>query len=419
MRVLFVVEHFPSISETFVLNQITGLLDRGHEVEIYAVGKPDTATVHPDVQRYRLLSRCWPALAIPPSRVRRVLRACVLLARHGFPAPLWRALNVARYGKLAASLYLFYTALPCLLNAKAPYDIIHCHFGPKGVLAQYWKELGVLQGRVTTVFHAHELSTLTEAEGKAYYAPLLKGDALLMPISEYWKRLLLRWGADPSRVVVHHMGVACAQIPFRARPLRAGEPIRLLTVARLVESKGIEYGLRALAQARPTLPPFRYTIVGAGPLRASLEALTRSLGLADVVEFVGAQHQAQVARQLDEAQIFLSPHVTSSDRIMEGIPVALMEAMAAGVAIITTRHSGIPELVEDQVSGLLAEERDVPGLVEALRRLCSEPELPARLTRAARQAVEERFNLDRLNDELVAHFAAYCGRPAGHEGVDA
>ncbi|MHB9131793.1 MAG: glycosyltransferase [Armatimonadota bacterium] len=419
MRILFVVEHFPSISETFVLNQITGLLDRGHEVEIYAIGKPDTTAIHPEVTQYDLMSRCWQTVSIPPSRIRRVLGALVLLGRHFFraPLPLLRSLNVVKYGKLAASLYLFYTVVPCLLNGRRPYDIIHCHFGPKGVLAQYWKEMGAIRGRITTVFHAHELSTLTDEEGRVYYAPLLHGDTLLMPISDYWRQLLFYWGADPSRLVIHHMGVHCDRIPFRPRKIPVGEPINLLTVARLVESKGIEYALRALAYLQPALPNLRYTIVGDGPLRGELEALSQSLGLSDIVRFVGAQNQAGVALYLDQAHIFLSPHVTSHDRIKEGIPVALMEAMAAGVAVVTTRHSGIPELVEDGVSGLLADERDVAGLVTALQQICSDPaELP-RLTRAARQMIEEQFNIERLNDALVTHFTRYAAGEQAQQDV--
>ncbi len=407
LRILFVVEHFPCISETFVLNQVTGLIDRGHDVEVYPLGRPVAPVVHPDFIKYNLDARTWDGPNNPPTRRARIVRAAAQLpaCMTRFPSQTLRALNVFQYGRQAANLYLFYSLLP-FLKYEREFDIIHCHFGHNGALAQIWREMGLIRGKLCVVFHAHEMAGLSDQQGRARYSHLFKGDALLLPISNHWRELLIRWGAQPERTVVHHMGVDCERIAFHAQTVRRTQPIQLLSVCRLVEMKGIEYAIRAVAELRPRFPNLRYTIVGAGPLRAELEVLTVRLGARDSVTFAGPQPQEKVREHLLAAHIFLAPSATDSSGWTEGIPVALMEAMAAGVPAIGTRHAGIPELISDRVTGLLVEEHDVDGLALAIKSLVTDPKLCLKIAAGGRAVVEREFNIRLLNERLEKIFRA-------------
>ena len=144
MRIAFIVSEFPVLSETFILNQITGLIDRGHEVDIYASRPSNQVKVHPDVQRYGLLGRTRYRPRMVGNRFARVLKGLCLLVTHGWRGPivLLRTLNFIRYGKPAASCVLLYAAIPHL--GRRSYDIIHCHFGPNGVIGASLHDAGVL-----------------------------------------------------------------------------------------------------------------------------------------------------------------------------------------------------------------------------------------------------------------------------------
>jgi colanic acid/amylovoran/stewartan biosynthesis glycosyltransferase WcaL/AmsK/CpsK len=142
-------------------------------------------------------------------------------------------------------------------------------------------------------------------------------------------------------------------------------------------------------------------VIGDGPLRASLEALAGQLGITACVTFHGQLAREQVEAVRRRAQIVLVPSVTAADGDEEGIPVVIMEAMAAGVPVIATRHAGIPELVVDGESGLLVPERDGPALAAALGRLLHSPDLCARLAHAARARVALQHDRGRQNDALL------------------
>jgi len=420
MRILFVVEHFPCLSETFVLNQITGLLDRGHQVEIYPLGLPSEGPIHSDVQRYDLMSHVWRKPAIPRGRLRRVTTAGGIIAgnmpRGG--AKLLRTLNVPRYGRDAANLKLCFGGVP-FLKSRSEFDIVHCHFGTNGVSALSWREADLWRGKLTVAFHAHEIAGFTDKAGRRYYRNLFNSDARLLPVSDFWCRKLIAWGANPDRVTVHRMGIDCEAIEFQPKSIPQDRSVEIISVCRLVEQKGLEYALRAIASLSRGRSGVHLTIVGDGPLRDELVALASELGVSGAVTFLGAQPQDRVRTLLATSHVFLAPSVTAADGLMEGIPVSIMEAMAAGLPVVATRHSGIPELIEDGVSGFLVGERDVAGLSEGLSWLMSEPSWVKGSQIAARNVVESRYNIRSLVLDLERIFeeelSAAADQPARSE----
>lgn len=401
MKIAFVVGAFPTLSETFVLNQITGLIDRGHEVDVFANTSGESGKEHACVDQYRLLDRTFYRPSMPTGVPGRLLVGAWLILRHVFrhPIAVLRALNVLRYGRRALTLELLFGVIPWFRSKR--YDIVHCHFGPNGTRSAIFREIGVLHGKLITVLHGFDVSKYVQAHGPHVYERLFRQGDLFLPISDRWRRRLIELGCDEQKICVHRMGVNCRDVTFTQRLPKSAGTIRLVSVARLVEKKGIEYAIRAVMLLGRSSQGIQYDIVGDGPLRSSLEQLVRSEETNATIRFHGWKNQEEVAVFLDEADVLLAPSVTSGDGDQEGIPVVMMEAMALGLPIVSTIHSGIPELVEDGASGFLVPERDVDALADKLTYLLEHPEVWPKMGRAGREFVEQHYDIEKLNDRLV------------------
>jgi len=415
MRIAFIVSVFPTLSETFILNQITGLIDRGHEVDIFARGRGNTLKIHSDVEKYNLLERAYYP-KIPTNKFLRALKAVwlIFVNFHKNPLTILRSLNVFKYKRQALSLRLLYIAL--LYIDKKPYDIIHCHYGQNGLRGLKLRELGFIHGKLVTAFHGTDMSGYLSRYDDGVYKGLFASGDLFLPISELWRKKLIKLGCPKEKVLVHRMGVTVGDSELaKATESESRGKTEILSIARLVEKKGIEYGIRAVKKVKAKGYTLKYKIVGDGYLRKELEGIVRDLGLQDTVAFLGSKSKKEVNLLLRGADILLAPSVTDSDGNKEGIPVALMEAMAVGLPVVSTLHSGIPELVQDGVSGFLVPERDVDALAERLVYLIEHPEIWPKMGRAGRAHVEANYNIHKLNDRLVEIYQSVLnGRIAGH-----
>jgi colanic acid/amylovoran biosynthesis glycosyltransferase len=417
VKIAFVIGRFPALSETFILNQITGLLDRGHQIDIYAE-PPNDEIAHDEVDRYNLSKRITYSPRMPQSRFLRLVKALVLILVAGWkdPKKTIRALDVKRYGREASSMRLLYAVMPFLGTCRI-YDVVHCHFGPYGVRGMFLRDVGALCGKLVTTFHGADLTKDVQADRVSLYKRLFETGDLFLPISEAWRQRLIELGCPADKISVHHMGINCMEFAFRPRRLEGSEPTRLLSVCRLVQKKGIEYSIRAVAAVAKTGRKVRYDIVGDGPLRSRLDALIGDLGMNETVIIHGSRKKREVVAILDRAHILLAPSVTADDGDKEGIPVALMEAMATGLPVISTRHSGVPELVHDGISGYLVPERDIDALATSIGELVDGHELWVRMGEAGREMVDRHFNIDVLNDQLVAKFVAVVNNGSGLSAV--
>ncbi|MEO5325116.1 glycosyltransferase [Mesorhizobium sp. CC13] len=379
MKVCFVVDKFPSLSETFVLDQISGCLERGMEVGV--VCNQTTFGREPNVDEAR-----WRNL---PAGVARWWGPLAPLRPHlrNWSGRLWdkasTALDVALAGKLKK------------------YDVIVAHFGNNGLRVARAMKRRRISAPLVTVFHGHDVGAPMHEGTLSRYRTVFEQGTLQMPVNGFFRDALIGAGAVPATAIVHHMGVKTEEIAFR--PTERGDALALISVCRLTEKKGIEYALRALSHVwsqRPDLE-WTYTVIGGGELLSDMKELAARLGIASRVDFLGPLPHAEVQRRLGEAHVFLLPSVKAGDGDLEGIPVALMEAMAAGLTVVSTFHSGIPELIEDGVSGLLTPERDVAALAEKLIWAADNPEACEGLAVAARRTVEDGFNSTRLNDAFA------------------
>jgi colanic acid/amylovoran biosynthesis glycosyltransferase len=439
MRIAFLLHSFPAVSETFILSQVTGLLDLGHDVHVFAQRRPPQKIteepIHPDFRSYDLASRTtyldgempaesgywsmpvWPfsgetwlpGAERPIPNSDRLLRAVPVLRRCLDAAPelTLEVLDPDQYGPQAISLESLYH-LSSFLERTGDYDVLHAHFGPVANSFRFART--VWKAPLVVTFHGYDFSQYPCQHGDGVYRRLFQDADAVMGVSQYAIQRLIEIGCPAEKLSVLHTGVCLAKFPFRARRLEPGEPVRILTVGRLVEKKGLEHALHAIAEVRRKHSKLRYEIIGEGPLRPALEDLIRQLELGPVVTLRGAAGADVVRRSFDESHLFLLASVTASDGDQEGIPVSLMEAQACGLPVLSTRHSGIPELVGDGGSGILVEERNAEQLAGGLLKLVQNPQEWPRMGEQGRRTIEAKFDTGALNRDLVRLYETVISR---------
>ena len=401
MKIAFIVFRFPLLSEKFIVNQITGLIDRGHEVDIYTQNWGDVSKIHLDIEKYQLLDHTYLLQPrISKNLLWRTIKGIVLLSTNFYKDPLLvlRSLNFFKYGKQALSLRLLYRVIP-LLNKS--YDIVHCQFGTVSDLGIWFRNFTAPQSKLITTFRGYDISYILQEKGDRIYDRLWKTGDLFLANCEFFKQRVVKLGGSPQKTLVHRSGLDCNKFIFTPRYPSPDGKVRIATTGRLVEKKGIEYAIRAVAMQAKIYPNIEYNIIGDGELKADLMQLIQELNIGDIVKLLGWKNEQEIIEILDRSHIFIAPSVTAKDGNQDAPINVLKEAMAMGLPVISTYHGGIPELVEDGLSGFLVPERDADAIADKLNYLIEHPEIWHSMGKAGRTRVEEKYDMNKLNDELV------------------
>lgn len=386
--VVYLTSRFPKVTETFVIDEIALLQSLGLPVRVLSLLRADERVVHPAAvglmgattygsrSASRLLSAQLHWLRRRPSRLL---------------ATWWTVLtgNRSSFGEWAKSVVTAALAVEWARSLEGEQVVrLHAHWATHPTLAA-WVLARLLDRPYGFTAHAHDLY----GENGMLARKVADAD-LVITISEFNRALLQRrLGPAADRVQVLHCGVDLQLLS--ATPIRSGPlaPAELLCVASLTDYKGHRYLLDALRVLTNSGRSVRCTLVGDGPLREALEAQARDLGLQDVLVFAGRRTAPQVHDHLRACDVFVLPSIVTSDGKMEGIPVALMEALASGRPVVTSELSGIPELVEHERTGLLVPPGDASALATGLDRLLGDDVLRARLAGAGPGTVAAGFDL--------------------------
>jgi glycosyltransferase involved in cell wall biosynthesis len=383
-RVLYVVSQFPSWSETFIVREIRALLDEGVDVRILSLKHPSGELVHADAAA--LIDRVHHPPRMPAMLANALRAWCahplrISAATATVVAGTWR--NPTVLLKSLATLARSLGQLPWLREFDP--EFIHAHWSTYPATAA-WMLARVMQRPFGFTCHAHDVFV-----NQQLLARKIADAALAVTISRHNVEWLDRnvTGLAQSKMEVVHCGVDLAGIPWRPDG-RTGHLV--LGVGRLVEMKGFGTLIEALALLRAHGVEFRCLIAGEGPERTALQASVFAHGLQDQVELPGAMAQERIRAALDEAAVFALPCEIAADGSRDGIPVALMEAMAAGCPVVSCPVSGVPELIRDGEHGLLVPPHDPQALANALRRLLGDASLRRHLAIAARRRIELDFD---------------------------
>jgi glycosyltransferase involved in cell wall biosynthesis len=400
MRIAYVMSRFPKLSETFVLLEMLALQQHDFDISIYPLVIEKTSVSHSEVAL--LESRVRAASPLSTSTARAIWH----YARHK-PAALFGAcLHVARAN--AAPKRAFLASLATLPRAvwmawsmeRTGIEHIHAHFATHATTAAF------VVSRLTSIpfsFTAHAQDIYLN---QRMLADKVRAAAFVVTISEYNKRFITRFAGATAADKIHvvHCGVDTHLFQPDASQ-RAGGPFLIVCVGRLVEMKGQTYLIDACRLLKERGIAFQCALIGDGERRKALERHVVSAGLHNEVRFLGGQPRSVVLDTVCQADAVVLPSIVTPSGRMEGIPVALMEALACQRAVVATRISGIPELITDGESGLLVEPGDPRALANALARLANDDALRARLGAAGRKTVVDAFDLEANTAQLAELFA--------------
>lgn len=397
-RVAYVLKRYPRLSETFILNEILALERLGAEVRIFASADPGEPRNQDDVRRVK--ARVTYTGPFGRGALRDIiprLRDAALAAPAVFDQLLAGALAPGTDESVSEFAQAGWIASAVRLESIGH---IHAHFATSA------SRIACLASRLSGVpfsLTAHAKDLFAQSVDRGVLADLLERAAFVVAISETHRRFLL--GANPrARVEVVRNGIDLGRFPWNGARPRDFRPLRILGAGRLVEKKGLDDLVRACALLRDRDVPFDCRIVGDGDQRPRLEDLIRTLCPGDV-RLEGARTQDELIACLREASVFVAPCVTAPSGDRDGLPMVILEAMAAGVPVIATPITAIPEIVRHGTTGFLVPERSPERIAVAAVSLWRDPDLARRLAAAARRDVEELHDAARNARRLASLFA--------------
>jgi colanic acid/amylovoran biosynthesis glycosyltransferase len=313
------------------------------------------------------------------------------------PRLLIEVLSPSRYGYQADSLSALYR-LSSLCSQRRRYDVLHAHFGPVANSFRFARQLW--KAPLVVSFHGYDFSTWPRRMGANVYSELFRVADAVTVNSEYTRRRVAELGCPEKKLELLSVGLDTRAFQYRERSPVENGTVRILTVARLVEIKGLEYAIRAIAQIIDTCPDLHYDIVGDGPLKERLANLILELDIGSKVTLHGAQPSDYVQRMMQAAHIFVLPSVTvQGDE--EGQGLVLQEAQACGLPVIATQTGGLTEGLAPNESGLLVPPADATALAQGLKHLVENQELWPVMSRNGRRYVEHKYDIQVLNHQLV------------------
>lgn len=388
MKVAYVVSRFPTIAETFILHEILELRRLGVGVDVYPLIHQREEVVHSEVEELK----------------GRVHHISLISLKVAWSQVYWLARKPLRYlgvwgrairENLASPKFLAraFVAVPlaaCYAREMSASGVnhVHAHWATHPALAAFVIHR-LTDLPYTFTIHAHDLyverhmleTKIREARG-------------VVTISEYNRKLIEELYGPHAAVKTNvvRCGIDTEYFtPGSGR--RPGSPFRILCIATLKDYKGHRHLVEACAILTEKGLDFRCTLVGGGPLRVDIESQVKAKGLEGKIVLAGFQPRHTVLEMLRESDVMVLPSVVTETGKMEGIPVALMEAMAAEVPVVATRISGIGELVEDRVNGLLVESADSGALAAAMRLIIENPLRAREMGRAGRETVLRDYDL--------------------------
>jgi glycosyltransferase involved in cell wall biosynthesis len=397
-RVAYLLSRYPGISHTFFLKEVLGLRERGLVVEVASINPSDRARHDlPETEAAEADSTFY----VKAGLVSLAFKVFAVTLRHPGVAirGMAAALSLGGWDLRSRVFALFYLAEALLIGAwmrRRSLPHLHVHFG--GPVAT----VGLLTAKAWKIPWSLTLHGPDEFfdQDFFYLRQKIESAGFIVCISDFCRCQVLRIAPElpDAHTEVVRLGVDC--VALKPNPRGSVDDVqvsvfRLVCTGRMVAAKGHRILLEALAPLVSAGANLSCTLVGDGPERPFLESLAARLGLAGQVHFLGALAHQQTLDQVAQADVFVLASFA------EGLPVALMEAMALGVPCVSTTIAAIPELIQDEVNGLLVAPANPQALSEALAKLAADPDLRHRLGVEARRTVETHYNLARNLDLLA------------------
>ncbi len=426
-HVAYVMKRYPRLSETFILNEIAIMEGLGVRLTLFSLLQPEPPPHHPMVKDIKAPLRHLPPKIFP--KVWHLVQAhgaCCLYAPTYYLRALAQAAGASVRSRRPLGIWKQFVRAGFVADRcrREGVTLIHAHFAnAPGAVASFASAMLGIPFSFTA--HAKDLyltrsAVVSRRVHEAAFVATCTGYNV-----EYLKSITLKPDHGKIHLVYHGIDLTRFMPCEEPKPRMGGTPL-ILSVGRLVPKKGFGDLIAACDLLCRSGIRFHCVIVGEGPLRKTLEADIARRGLSGLVTLKGAMTHADLIAFYREADVFaLAPRIVE-DGDRDGIPNVLVEAMASGVPVVSTAVSGIPELVLDDVTGLLVPSESPPDLAEALRRLLGAPQVGIRLARDARLRLEKDFSAKEttkaLRDLMLAGGGHADGTPQRasstlHQGI--
>lgn len=408
LKVAYTMSRFPKLTETFILYEILALEKIGVQVELFPLIHEKQSVKHPDAERLEKRAHFHPFISLK-------ILAANLHYMFRKPREYFGTLIEVLTGT-SGSLNFFVGALGIFPKcARIAYEMerlgvrhLHAHF------ANHPAAAALIIHRLTGIpysFTAHGSDLHVD---RTMLDKKIMNSAFTVTISNFNKNVMIEECGDRVRdkVQVVHCGTDVGQFKPNYKK-ETNRPFQILCVASFEEVKGHQYLVEACKILKERGVDFRCHFVGYGPLRNRVIQQVEQMGLTDEIIVHPPRPRQEIVKMMADVDVKVLPSVPTKQGKREGIPVVLMEAMATELPVVSSRLSGIPELVEDGVAGILVEPRDVNGLADALFKLSRDPELRRRMGAAGREKILREFNLETNAEELARLFLANISNNVG------
>lgn len=396
VKVAYIMSRFPKISETFILYEILEQERLGIPVEVYPLLREHQSVSHPEAEKMVQRAHFHPFISWP------ILRANWHFLRRR-PVRYFKMI-IEALGGTFGSLNFFFGALGILpKSVRFAYEMerqgithVHAHFATHPTLA------ALIIHRLTGISFSFTVHGSDLHVDRRMLDKKVSAAAFAVTVSSFNKEIMVKACGESLRDKIHIIRCGIdSEVFVPPQPRHSNGLFRVLCVASFEEVKGHRYLVEACRLLRDQGINFVCDLVGEGPVRRQIEQQIADTELSEKVIVHGSRPRQQVAAMFRNADVKVLPSVPTRNGKREGIPVVLMEAMASGLPVVSSKLSGIPELVEDGRSGILVMPRDVEGLARTLQKLSNDADLRHQMGRVGREKVLREFNL-RTNAAALA-----------------
>lgn len=407
MKILYLLNRFPVISQTFILNEITRLLDYGHDLSIISLVKEDSEKVHNNVIEYDLVNKTTylkffsqknelTMMNLLKKVIKDTFKNKMLTQKEKFTL-LKSCYNTQEDVGVASRKFLSCLEIIKVIKEKK-IEHIHCHFARRNVNIAYRinKVIGV---PYTFTTHAHDIFINPAEDFKKWSM----GAEKVISISEFNKKYM----HDHFDLSYEKMEVIpCSNYLDKLTPVLdyQSNHFKIVTISRLIEKKGYPYLIEACKILKDKGVEFSCEIQGNGPQKAELERLISKNNLGKDITLGGVIKHDEVLDFIRSGSVFVLPCIRGSDNNMDGIPTVLMESMAMEIPTISTDITGIPELIDDSVNGVIVPQNDSAALADAILKIKEDPGFAEKIRKKSREKVANKFNVEKNVKKLIEVF---------------
>lgn len=405
LNIGIIIGPFPTLSETFIVNQITALIDEGHNVKLFSSRKRDATVVHNNIIEYNLFEKVMFKEKPSANKGKRLLRFFKLIFQHATTinwSLLFKSLNFFKYGKRALNLEVFFERKFFILNKR--FDVVHVHFASRAIyIAAYKAEGFIKNAKLVVSFHGYDINPSKIEFYKSYYKTMFEQTDYFTVNTMYTKEILLQ--ANPALTNVHILPESLDTDLFKRKKdkPRVDDTFNIVYCGRLVPFKGgvlLPLIMDELRQRGYTNISLK--IIGDGELKDEIKKEIERLGLQNAIRLVGAITQEEIIEIFNNSDVFLLPGVyDKADGRAENQGLVIQEAQAMELPVVVSDVGGMKYGLIPNKTGFLVDENDINGFADQLEKLIKDPQAAKIMGAEGRKYVVENYQSKNLVRDLL------------------